>query len=89
MKTYNQFLSESKRVKSLPSSMVRDYKKRASSEIKGGGSIDINSRIPTISITMSNGEKYFFQEHEAQKLLDEVPDNIDPEDFILAQAQNW
>lgn len=38
---------------------------------------------------MSDGSEYFFQGEEASDLLDEVPDNLAPEDYILAVAQGW
>lgn len=74
---------------SLPPKMVAQYETRAKHERQGGGNIDIDYSLPSISVTMSSGEDYFFQEHEAQELLDGVPENISAEDFILAQAQGW
>lgn len=73
----------------LPEKLVNQYESLANSEREGGGKIKINYGLPTIRIQMSDGTDYFFQEHEATDLLDQVPDNISPEDFILAQAQNW
>lgn len=72
----------------LPKKMVKDYENRAKEERKAGGKIEINYKLPYVAIEMSDGSEYFFQEHEASELLDDVPENIDPEDFILAQAQN-
>lgn len=85
-KIIEKVLSESK---SISSSIVRDMEKRADAEREAGGSVEINTRIPTISVTLSDGSEYFFQEDEASDLLDEVPDNISPEDYILASAQSW
>lgn len=73
----------------LPDWLVTQYEQRAQAEREDGGSCSINHNIPTVAIVMACGEEWFFQEHEAQKLLDEVPDNVSPEDFILASAQNW
>lgn len=75
--------------KSLPKNMVKDYEGRARSEREAGGTIEINERLPYIAINMSDGSEYFFQGEEASMLLDEVPDNIHAEDFILAIAQGW
>ena len=84
-------LQETQRIEEskLPARMVRDYEKRAAAERRGGGQIEINHRLPTVAVVTSSGEQFFFQEHEAQKLLDDVPENISAEDFILAQAQGW
>jgi len=65
------------------------YEERAAAEIKGGGRINIETMFPEISITMSNGELYFFDGYDAQEMLEEVPSWISAEDYILAQAQNW
>lgn len=73
----------------LPDWLVKQYEQRAQAEREDGGSCHINTSIPTISIRMANGETWFFQEHEATALLDSVPDNLSPEDFIRASAQNW
>lgn len=73
----------------LPDWLVTQYEQRAAAEREDGGSCHIDTGIPTVSVKMACGETWFFQEHEAQKLLDEVPDNLRPEDFILASAQNW
>jgi len=74
---------------SLPPNMVRDYERRAKAERRGGGHVEIDTRFSTVSVTLSDGSEYFFQEGEADDLLDEVPDNIAPEDYILAVAQGW
>ena len=76
-------------VKDLPANLLKQYEERAAAERKAGGKIDIDTGLPSISIKMSDDSEYDFQEHEADKLLDGVPSNIDAEDFILAQAQNW
>lgn len=73
----------------LPTNMRKDYEMRAECERKAGTMIDINTWMPWISISFSDGTEYFFQEAEAQDLLDEVPDNIADEDYILAIAQGW
>ena len=75
--------------KSLPENMVKDYEERARSEREAGATIEINEHLPYVAIKMSDGSEYFFQGEEASMLLDEVPDNINEEDFILALAQGW
>jgi hypothetical protein len=78
---------ESKEI--MLNSMVKDYEFRAKCEREAGGKIEINSGLPYVAITMSDGGEYFFQGEEASDLLDDVPDNINEEDFILAIAQGW
>ena len=73
----------------LSNKLLKQYRKRAKDERDGGGSIEIDMVLPSIAITMSDGEEYYFQEHEADELLATVPENISAEDFILASAQNW
>lgn len=75
--------------KSMSSRMVKDYEKRAKAERRAGGKIEINYRLSYVAVTMSDGSEYFFQGQEASELLDDVPDNINEEDFILAIAQGW
>jgi hypothetical protein len=74
---------------SLPKWMVTDYEARATAELNAGAIIEINETACYIAITMSDGSEYFFQDHEADDLLDEVPDNISGEYYILAMAQGW
>ncbi len=78
-------LQESK----LSSSILRDYEKRANAERNAGSTVEINHRLPYVAVTLSGGDEYFFQGEEASDLLDEVPDNINEEDYILAVAQGW
>lgn len=75
--------------KDLPENMVKDYEKRAKAERRGGGSVEIDYKLPTVAVTLSDGSEYFFQEQEASDLLDEVPNNVSAEDYILATAQGW
>ena len=76
-------------VDDLPDYLVTQFESRADNERRAGSTIEINHRANYISVEFGNGEEYFFQGDEADDLLDEVPDNIDPEDYILAIAQNW
>lgn len=73
----------------LPDWLVTQYEQRAAAEREDGGSCQINERLPTVAVTLAGGVEYFFQGDEAQRLLDEVPDNMRAVDFILASAQNW
>lgn len=73
----------------LPDRLAKQYEMRADAERKAGGVIEIDTTLPSISIKLSSGSEYHFQEWEADELLDKVPGGIEPADYILAQAQNW
>lgn len=73
----------------IPEWLERQYAERADCESKAGGGISIDYDLPSVNIVMSDGSEYFFQEHQAEDLLKRVPENVDAEDFLLAQAQNW
>lgn len=73
----------------LPENIVADFEGRAAAERAGGGSIEINHRIPTVAVKLSDGSEFFFQEREAGELIDSTPANISAEDYILALAQGW
>lgn len=67
----------------------QQFEDRAAAERNAGGRIEINPTADYVSITMSDGGEYFFQDHEADLLLVTVPDWICAEDYLLATAQNW
>ena len=72
-----------------PEQLNADFETRYKAEIAAGGSVQINHRLPSVAVTLSDGEEYFFQGDGASNLLAEVPDFMDDEVFILASAQNW
>jgi len=76
-------------MRDIPDQLVRQYEERAAAERESGGSVEIETTLPSISVRLSDGSEYFFQEWEADEILEKIPTNIDPEDFILATAQNW
>ncbi len=61
------------------------YQQHAKEERKAGGSVEINYGIPYVAVNLSNGEEYFLQGEDAERLLDEVPDEISAEDWLLAK----
>ena len=74
----------------LPESMVKDYQERAAAELMCAGTyIKIEREFPVISLCLSDGTNYYFTGTEAEDLLSEIPENISPEDYILAIAQGW
>jgi hypothetical protein len=87
MKFLKELLTEM--AEELPEQIVAQLEKRAAAEREAGGSIEIEPGLPSISITLSDGSEYFFQEWEADELLEKVPANITHEDYLLAIAQNW
>jgi hypothetical protein len=65
-----------------------------------GQSVAINRSLPSVSVKTSGDEEYFFQEHEAEQLIDRAQKAIDElgsesqpvldiEDYILYLAQGW
>lgn len=73
----------------LPDNMVKTYELAAKKQKNEGASVEIDESLPTVSVKLSDGQEYFFQGEEAQNLLDEVPDNIAAEDYILHNAIGW
>ncbi len=73
----------------FPGWLKKQYEERAAAEREAGGSVEVNPTADYIAVKLSNGEEYTFQGHEVDALMAEVPDDVDPEDFILAIAQNW
>ena len=69
--------------------LIEQYEERARNEREVGAEIEIDTGLPYISIKMSDDSEYAFQEHEAENLLNDVPDWINAEDYLLAIAQNW
>lgn len=59
-------------------------KEVAASYKNKGYQVGISHKLPTIGINGPEGEDIFFtQEEEATKLLEEVPDDMDEEVYIL------
>jgi hypothetical protein len=61
-----------------------------------GMTVEINNSLPYVAVDLGPcdchlGDRhvYFFQGEEASDLLDEVPDWINEDDYILWSAQGW
>lgn len=67
----------------------KDINATAKAQIKDGAVVEINYRLPYVSITLGNGDEFFFQEGEAADLLDEVPDNVTDKNYLLWLAARW
>lgn len=76
-------------MRDLPDAIAYKMERRAEAERDAGGTIEIDPVLPSIAVKLSDGSEYFFQEWEADEILGKVPGGIEPEDYILAQAQNW
>lgn len=73
----------------LPEWLVTDFIERANCERANNGYCWINFGLPEVEVGLSDGSIYHFQESEAQELLDEVPENISEDDYLLAISQGW
>jgi hypothetical protein len=67
----------------------KQYQERAKAEREAGGSCKVTANMPWVDVKLSDGSEYYFSEHEADRLIAEVPEWIHAEDYILAIAQNW
>jgi hypothetical protein len=74
----------------LPDWLMVQYEARANAERRAGAIFEYNTMLPSISITMSNGDEYYYQEWQVEELLEywNIPENISVEDYLLAVLQN-
>lgn len=56
---------------------------------RGQGDYCKIGRTPTTVSVCVDGNQYFFQENEAEALLEGIPAWANPEDYILWEAQGW
>jgi hypothetical protein len=80
---------EMKRETMTNEELRQQYEERARAEEDAGGYVIIELGTGAIDVRLSSGEEYYFSNGEAQELLSEVPDWIDPISYIMATAQNW
>ena len=69
--------------------MLNNIKETVKAFYVAGGTIEINSSLPYVAIKQPNEEEYFFQGEEAENLLNEVPDDINEEEYIIWISQGW
>jgi len=74
--------------------MRQQIEQSATAELNAGAQIDIDRRYGWVSLTMSNGDEYFFQDSEGYNLIDEHDHsadrfNVTCEQSILHSAQGW
>ena len=78
-----------KPVNIVSSKMLAQIIETADNCRNAGATVEINEYLPTVAITRSDGQEWFFQEHEADVLLAEVPDNVSADDYILFISRGW
>jgi len=69
--------------------MLNSIKETVKAFYVAGGTIEINNGLPYVAIKQPNEEKYFFQGEEAENLLNEVPEDINEEEYIIWVSQGW
>ena len=74
--------------------MRQQIEQSASAELAAGAQIDIDRRYGWVSLTLSDGSEYFFQDSEGYDLIDEHDKSADKfdvtcEQSILHSAQGW
>jgi len=69
--------------------MLNHIKETVKAFYSAGGTIEINNGIPYVAIKQPNEEEYFFQGEEAENLLNEVPEDINEEEYIIWVSQGW
>lgn len=85
----DDFDDENEEENLMPPERVREIEMTAESLRQEGAYVDIDERLPTISVFLDHDNKFFLQGEEASNLLDAVPDNVDDDDFILWLATGW
>ena len=52
--------------------------------------VEINTFLPYVSVYRpDDGEEWYFQEHSATELLDSIPEEIHPEEWLKVVANHW
>jgi hypothetical protein len=65
-----------------------------------GQSVKIDAMLPTVSVISEEGDEYYFQEHEATRLIEDAEatikglgelaeESVSVEDYLLYSAQGW
>lgn len=69
------------------------YRIRAKAERAAGGSCEVDERMGTVAVKLSDGSEYFFQGEESDNMIDEYNDiewlSCTIEEYFLAVAQGW
>ena len=73
----------------ISESLMKNIVETEKAFYESGGIIEISHVLPTIHIIFSDGEEYFFQESEAENLLDEVPEELTEKEYLIWVSQGW
>lgn len=76
-------------MKTLGKRALYNFVETAKFEREAGSVVEIDELLPAISVKMHNGNNYFFQGEDAEYILNDVPENLNAEDYILVLAQGW
>jgi thymidylate kinase len=82
------------------SALVDQVQRTAVSAINSGQSVVIDRMLPSVAIYHGPDQEFFFQEHEAKKLLDDAEVAVEGlvqethqvlvvEDYLLFLSQSW
>ena len=74
---------------SVNSEMAEQIKATADIMRTAGCEVKIQYLVPLVAITHHDGEEWFFQEDEAYELLNQVPENVNEEDWFLYCSLSW
>jgi hypothetical protein len=80
--------------------LIAQIKGTAQKAEQAGQKVSIDNMLPTVSVVRGDDDEYFFQEHEAQDLIDrceklisdlgeDAEQSLSVEEVILHQAQGW
>lgn len=76
---------------SIPEWLLEQYKEGAKFERQADTTIVVYKLNGYMSIEFAEDPDsgYYFSGEDFDKMMEEVPDNISPEDYFLAQVMNW
>jgi hypothetical protein len=82
---------EEEKSKEVPDFLVKQMEEAAEAMRQEGYKVEINTNVGYVAVDLEGSpeESYFFQGDEAYDLLNEVPDNVGEEDYILWSARSW
>lgn len=83
-----EVIRESKKIKSVSSSMRKYIEVLAKSCYDEGFKCEINHKLPWISVEKNGKSLYFAQGDDASNLLDECPPNVSEKDYVMFMLKN-
>lgn len=73
----------------MKASIINDIAVTVAAFYANGGKIEINYGLPYVAITQTDGEEWFIQNEEADNLLEEIPEDVNDEHYIIWISQGW